>query len=372
MSRTKSSGLGILVEEQEEKPTRILTPVSESEVLLPPLPEGELSGNLQESKTASKGDVERKDSKDTINSTIITPSTAGSVHDDYFSFPMDAKDLDFESFKKNPKYELDSPNLKIDPIFVDMGLVEQSRLTLPSPTNTSPLKKLKSLRNGIRKLSLSRTNSISNGSASAATPSTGGLHSIPTVATTLSNDTPSTNEPSVSRKSHSPKRESIEQDLLSCLSTVDSLTLSERPFRASITSTNLASPTTPPVNASPVITISENLTSSKKNVSNIEQNFFDNLSNGLCKISSVSELNGVQELVEYLSFLNELRSLVNEAYKATKDRLIKCGWCSKDDLNNLQFQLDASLLQIDSKILKVEQILNELYNMSIISDSQSK
>lgn len=369
MSRKKSSGLGILVEEQEEKPIRTLTPVSESEVLLPPLPEGELGGNFQESKNGSKGDVERKDSKDTINSTIITPSTAGSGNDDYFSFPMDAKDLDFESFKKNPKYELDSPNLKIDPIFVDMGLVEQPRLSLPSPTNTSPLKKLKSLRNGIRKLSLSRTNSASNGSASIASI---GIHSISTAATTLSNDTPSTNEPSVSRRSYSPKRESIEQDALSCLSTADSLTLSEKPFRASLTSTNLASPTTPPVNASPVITISENITSSKKNVSNIEQNFFDNLSNGLYKVSSVSELNGVQELVEYLAFLNQLRSLVNEAFKATRDRLIKCGWCSKDDLNNLQFQLDASLLQIDSKILKVEQILNELYNMSIMSDSQSK
>lgn len=350
------NGLGIVIEEKETDtegvrmanvetrrnsylgmvPMPMVTPESENEILLPPLPNDE-TGTVPSSILS--------DHKASVTTSISNESCV--------SLEMDTtgKESLFSEFVQNPKYELNSPSLNIDPLFANLALSEAPQMADQATTqsnNTSPLKRLKNLKKGIRKLSLSKMNA-------------------PSLNVLVSNTSQSV-RPGVSPLTTT---EDTIDSFLSA-STIDSLHSAAKVRKSSLI-TPMTTPISSPV-GSPIITLSENLSSSSKNIDDFERNFFRNLNtnDSTTEVSSMTDLTKLEDLINYLNFLNHLKVQVIDAFELTKERLIKFGWCSDDDLNNLQFQKDSSLLQIDTRILQLEKKLNKQYNTSILLCSNNK
>lgn len=349
------NGLGIVIEEKEMDtdgvhmpeeetkrnsylgvvPVSMVTPDSENEILLPPLPNDETGTVPSSIMSDHKASVATSISNDSCLSLEIETT---------------CKDSLFSEFVQNPTYELNSPSLKIDPLFANLALNEAPQMADQSATtsnNTSPLRRLKNFKKGIRKLSLSKMSA----------PSMNDLVS---------------NAPTSVRPGVSPLITEETIDSFLSASTIESLHSAAKARKSSLI-TPMTTPISSPV-GSPIITLSENLSSSSKNINDLERNFFRNLNtNGATpEVSTMEDLTKLEDLIKYLNFLNQLKIQVIDAFELTKERLIKFGWCSDDDLNNLQFQKDSSLLQIDTRILQLEKKLNKQYNTSILLCSNNK
>ncbi|KAG7663572.1 uncharacterized protein J8A68_002821 [[Candida] subhashii] len=226
-----------------------------------------------------------------------------------------------------------------------------------SSSSSSPLRKLRSLKNGIRKLSLS-THSNNNSITSSTTPSTTPTSATPATSrlssVNIPNLAPSTPVENTGKHSHSSSTSSN-----SSFSQSSSKNNRIRGLSHSTTAT-------PPL-ASPVITISENLSNSKRTLNNIEQNYFDSL-NQKYEIHSIEELTNIDDLLNYSNFLNQQKSSLDDVFKLAKQRLVDSGWCSEHDLNNLQLQHDSSRCQIDTLLLKIEEKLNREYSISLLGN----
>lgn len=307
---TEMSGLGIVVEEQEYEST----PAKSEEALLPPLPENALDYGHRVS---------------TVSLPLTFVEQEVDVESDFiidFSKNLTACAVDpekMDDFFKETSSQVNTQSL--------IGSSSEYATGSSGGSSSSPLKRLKSIKKGLRKLSLSK-----------ASP--------------------------VSCKSNLIGHEST--SLLESISDASNVT---RHFRSN-TSTRTSvdyTPLTPPL-TSPIITLSENLQSSKKNISNIEHLFFESIQSiDYNRVKSISDLKSLLDLIGYLHFLNHLKTQVIEAYELTRSRLQECGWCSEDDLNNLQLQQDTSLSQLDRKLLEVERRLNIDFNTSIFSSDMS-
>lgn len=423
--------------EKLEKPEVIN---STSEVLLPPLPDESddyfVNHKPVESLTDIKSlttptsisnrEIDQNDINEMVRSTSISNSVLHSI-----STSSNPNDIDFEKSHRYYAYELDSPSLKLDssnllyfPSLNEPSTSSQttnltvSTSSVPvssSSSNTSPLKGLKSLKNGIRKLSLSKHSSSSNSQPTLQQP-----QPRPVLSPLQTNNSQvylNLSASTLDSMKSGPQLGSIpisnsSNNLINSLNS--SLTLTKtKTSRSRTLSNSQSSPATPPL-ASPVITLSENLAYCKKNLNQIEQNFFDTLLNArnntdsannslyenesissgvvngggingstcsttidgstanitpYCRerIESISELNRPEELIDYSNYLNEQKKSTIDAFEITRDRLIKSGWCSDHDLNNLQLQQDSSLCQIDTKILQIEEKLNSAFNLSLLN-----
>ncbi|OBA20880.1 hypothetical protein METBIDRAFT_20078, partial [Metschnikowia bicuspidata var. bicuspidata NRRL YB-4993] len=134
----------------------------------------------------------------------------------------------------------------------------------------------------------------------------------------------------------------------------------------------------------PVVTLSVDLSSTKKNMASVEQSFFDNWGAGGADTASqalvatphdadpdvpdkLAILSTPEDLMEYLVYLSLHKKSVELAYEVSKNRLVSSGWCSGHDIENLNLQRDSSLSQIDSKLLQIEARLNSEFNMSFLN-----
>lgn len=129
-------------------------------------------------------------------------------------------------------------------------------------------------------------------------------------------------------------------------------------------------PTTPPY-LSPIITLTDNGAVSKEALQKIEQNYFATFMKS--QQSGASTTTGKEEdievggelvdihdqstLMNYYNYLVNERTVVTETYNLTKSRLVKSGWCSSDDLNNLSTQKNNQLSQIDLKLKEINRKL---------------
>lgn len=361
---------------------------SQAESLLPPLPASSCSVDPPASSAIEWIHTQSYSPVSTIDShtsgIAYGPASLGSLESDSDSRRASSY-LDFLQSLTYEAYRLDSPPESAQPFPSETSLSSHTAAPAPStgtttPTNTanttnsSPLKRLKSIRNTIRKLSLS-----SNGSSSKP----------PSAA----------NSPAVALGAFPPaKRTSLLVDTtVSCndlgLSTGDSASSAACIF-ASVSAIKehrgLDTPITPPI-ASPVVTVSDNLLASKRTLSSAEQSYFDSVSSsrtystslassllsgalsagesqGHTRIRSISELTNMDELLDYSSFLHQQRDTVVHAFEVAHKRLQESGWCSTFDLQNLQLQQDTSLSQLDTKLLQVEEKLNTEYDVSILNN----
>lgn len=411
-----------------------------SEDFLPPLPEIPLPDRL----SPLPEDSHLRDSIiDSIVSTNCnSPNLVRNNSDDDLQDEVQPQTQDLsEIFLQNPSffdYEINSQNLNLNsdfhlfpsvsstttashqsPNVTDISLPTQST-AVPPPTNTSPLRRLKSLKNGIRKLSFSTSNSSSN----VASPSTSSSTSLNKVRPTLNpiqtyskfqdpatatinhhrhtssrSSTTSTSSASSGTSSFVTNTGSTSIFINQIPSIVPSKT---RKSRAISNGAAMLTPLTPPL-SSPIITLSENL--SKKTISSIEQNYFDTLNSKFSRamvlddsldlanpfaasisgessssasspipmptprtrVSSISELNNANELLNYSAFLKQQKKSFVDAFELTRQHLIESGWCSDHDLNNLQLQQDSQSSQIDTKFLQIEEKLNKDYKMSLFN-----
>jgi hypothetical protein len=270
-----------------------------------------------------------------------------------------------------------------------------------SQQSTSPIKRLKSLKNGIRKLSLS---SQANKASLSTThpPATPNRPMLSPLQTTLSNSSAATNRFSQDSSTNS--------DLMLLTDNVSNMNLSYDKMsqyaislskRSRALSGSALTPITPPF-SSPVITLSDNLLNSKKSLLNIEHSYFDSLNlakanaqgghndgNGVgnattdsslscnhfdheddqfSSVHSISELSTPSELIDYFMFVKEQKKTVIEAFETTRERLQTSGWCSEHDLNNLQLQQESSLCQLDTKLIQLKDRMDTEFNMSFFSD----
>lgn len=122
----------------------------------------------------------------------------------------------------------------------------------------------------------------------------------------------------------------------------------------------VALPLTPPLTL-PVITLLDNLASLKLSVALIDQLYFTQR-----RARLVADLHTVEELLEYTAYLLGQRRLITDAYDATHHRLSLLGWCTLNDLDNLQIQHELSLCQIDTKLIQIEERLNREFGVSAI------
>lgn len=424
------SGLGIVLEEAESpRPAQLspqMTPVSHceedssshhlAEPLLPPLPKGEpflrsiltSFASLHEAEGSSNNNSSYNSNSATNN---ISHEKDGGGHsrsglDELTAF------LGHLGFPLYASYELDSPLLNIDAMplaFPEPQLLlplnnssnntninsnTSSNGTAALPlTNSLPLRRLKLIKKGIRKLSLLK---MASSSAFSSTNNTPTSEVVPLLST----------RPSVSPIQ---PQSSNELSLLLALSLLKSSTFSQaaaaQPAAHSHTLSlglNLAlvlgrrrtllnpmlalAASTPPI-PSPVIMLLENLTLLKKNLNDTEQCFFETLQmlsntsevnlthlgarddSHREKIDSIDKLATSDELIEYLLFLHEHKKSIEDAYDVTKDRLSHSGWCSTSDLENLALQRDCSLSQIDTKLLKIEERLNSRFNLLMLNNA---
>lgn len=417
------SGLGIVLEEAElplprppETPgvpaaattgaafEKEESPAFGAEPLLPPLPQGEPFLRLILTSFAS-----------------LNESPASSSHAHSHLASTDEGLNEFLSSGSYASYELDSPSLRIDAMplqFPGEQLLPGTAVPpLPATTNSSsPLRRLKSLKKGIRKLSLLKITSLAVPSPSlevslgeklekidkpeklAVRPLFLPLHSSEVSLVSLNinensgrlslDSSSSHNGPNLlngtnfqaTQVGHHAHTSSVPSDAgsdasVSLQNSQSALSLVLGRRRTLLNPMGLAA-TTPPV-PSPVIMLLENLTLLKKNLSDTEQSFFDNLQTSEVnlthlreeRIDSIEKLSTSDELIEYLLFLHEHKKLIEDAYDVTKDRLSHSGWCSSSDLENLSLQRDSSLSQIDTKLLKIEERLNSRFNLSMLNNA---
>lgn len=380
------NGLGIVIEEKDpngeasyldnnnlENPN---TPRSnkrisstENEILLPPLPHGEIDLNRTPSLTNSNTDD--VNTVELLNSGDIEVSRRNSDFSDFLS-----KQNDYSN------YELDSPNLKIDSKFQVFPTLNKSyhQNTETNSThsgvnasngnistnNTSPLKRLKSLKNGIRKLSLTSL----SGSRSSSN------------IMLIKQETIAQNEPRSSESSNRLSLSNVDSFSVNSNSAQHTSTGVETKKRTRTYSYPIVNtPLTPPV-SSPVVTVSENLSAAKKSLYSSEQSYFESI-NLRPSISAANSFDSdmfendqlknadTNSLVNYLRFLKQQKKTVIDAYELTKSKLADSGWCSAHDLNNIQLQQDTSLCQIDTKLSQIKEELFKETNSEESPNSKS-
>lgn len=374
------SGLGIVLEEAESPQPLLSTPQqthtleSDSESLLPPLPDGEPGDLLRMTTTSPVHESPKSHGRTT---------SAPASEDE----PKQLSDLFSDHLFT--LYELDLPALNIDALPLAFPPVESqgssvllhpaSATAASSASSTSPLKRLKSLKNGIRKLSLSKmTNSAVTDLPPPPRPVLAPLQTESHDASSVSSATDSLRSSTFSNLllpaagiNHSPTCEA-------CVGTLhthgSSQSLVPKSRRRTLSSSHCNSAATTPSGPSPIITLSENLSSSRKNLCDIEQSFLQSVTgepastSELHKTGGIGQLSSSHELIEYLVYLNEHKKSVLDAYDVTTERLSSSGWCSSHDLENLSLQKDSLLSQIDTKLLQIEEKLNADFNLSMLNN----
>lgn len=368
----------------------------ESEILLPPLPEDD--------------DISHK-SISTFSTTIYSPESADeALHQSHF----DSSEM---------KYELDSPSLNLDAMHLFPSLSSPNQLHSPtsahansfSPSlsatttnttlrsnsvnsssfpnltnllnttnaNSSPLRRLKSLKNGIRKLSLGSATSTPT-SVSTVPSGTTSLNSgsLPAGSSRPSLNPIQTDLKEVNRHSHNSSR-SLNSSGGSLTSVTGQTTFNTTTFSTTTFSkprrNTLLTPLTPPL-SSPIVTLSENFSSSKKAMFDIEQTYFECMNMKAMisptsekttfssdRVSSITEITSSAELINYSAYLTNQKKSVADAFETTTEHLTQSGWCSSHDLNNLQLQQDTQMSQIDTKLLQIEEKLNSDYGISLLN-----
>ncbi|KAM9927893.1 hypothetical protein OXX80_010182 [Metschnikowia pulcherrima] len=424
------SGLGIVLEESGRSPdlrngdAEVSTPsmaeqaeVSETkysadETLLPPLPETE-DGELIQPPRPGLGVLSSASSvghvlSPSASSTGLLQSTNTTPHSEQGGENI---------FVVPESYALDSSALSIDtpPIAFPSVESQSSSLSLqnapslgPAPvqaSNTSPLRRLKSLKNGIRKLSFSRMGSFTS-MPSPQDSAQGRPQYSPTSTESCPNDTSSSSSgcdsvkstfsssavPSSAYTSHghshafSSTASTPQGPTHTHTSSSGSAGSATKSRRRTISLSNSASTPTPSL-PSPIVTLSEDLSSTKKNLDSIEQNFFENWTTpapdsmsqasasqvttddaDIDQSDKLAILNTPDDLVEYSNYLSQHKKSVELAYDVSRNRLINSGWCSGHDIENLNLQRDSSLSQIDSKLLQIEEKLNSEFNISYLNN----
>lgn len=414
------SGLGILLEESESPgPLRAhlaapspRSPAAASslqyidtEALLPPLPD------TAEATTTSTSPLAGSTHGHVLLAASPALSGAGADHDEPLplqEIPYDDSDAvrpppaarqlsDLFSDHLFALYELDSLALNSDGIPLsyvpsdgtttpaNVQLHNPPSLTLGSNTlSTSPLKRLKSLKNGIRKLSLLKMTSL----LSVSLPVLNELPQAPPrpILSPLQTEAPCQDVSSLSSTGDSLRSSTFSSSAAAANGLVGGTTgstpvgpthvhsasqglMSKDRRRTLSSSHSTLAASTPPLPL-PIITLSENLSTTKEAMVDIEQNFFDNLgSSSAGGMKNLHQLTTSDELIEYSLYLNEHKRSVVGAYDATRQRLISSGWCSNHDLENLSLQRDSSVSQIDTKLLQIEEKLNLEFQLSMLNNT---
>ncbi|CAN3355478.1 hypothetical protein DICA3_B12002 [Diutina catenulata] len=275
---------------------------------------------------------------------VVSTSDIGSVDsitpDPEELFPVLASN---ESFVD---YHLDSPNLVDHQYFVKA----QASPPMPKPS------RLKSLKHNIRKLSLSTKTKDTKGDDASVSVTSIPVTSIPKSSKAASLASADSGHSKAS-SARGPQTPSVEQSVSSPRHSPHSSTSSMSNILRT-RACSVATPLTPPL-TSPVITLSENLSQSKKSMSSIEQSYFDQR-----EANSVADLATADELLEFSAFLTMQKQSMTTAFAATKAKMTQSGWCTESDLDNIQLQEDSSLCQIDSKLIQIEHRLNREFGIS--------
>lgn len=396
---------------------------AESEVLLPPLPEEDDvslarpsltstesaplngNGNTLQSASGSRTSTPHLDQKPTFDTNYYDdPLRTADYSDILLSSCLSSYESHALSGADNVAFgglAIDKAPFHIFPSMAALTTNDAKPADSDSQQSTSPIKRLQSLKNGIRKLSLSsQANKVTL--SNTHPPVTSNRPSLSPIQTTLSNLSAATNRFSQDSSTNS--------ELMLLTDNVSNMNLSYDKMsqyaislskRSRALSGSALTPITPPF-SSPVITISDNLLTSKKSLLNIEHSYFDSLNlakanaqgghndvNGAgnattdsslsgnnfdhgddqsSSVHSVSELSTPSELIDYFMFVKEQKKTVIEAFETTRERLQSSGWCSEHDLNNLQLQQESSLCQLDTKLIQLKDRMDTEFNMSFFSD----
>lgn len=127
------------------------------------------------------------------------------------------------------------------------------------------------------------------------------------------------------------------------------------------------------------VTVLGNLGQPKKNLQDLEQIFLRSLAEEASasdsatsplspNASSIHQLSTSDELIEFLMFLNEHKKSVESAFEMAKQRFTSSGWCLNHDIVNLELQRDTSLSLIDTKLLQIEERLNSEFNLLMLNN----
>lgn len=413
------SGLGIVL---EEDPSVSLAAYSEAAVvppdhnpeneeqLLPPLPEDDLDS------PSPPGML-----KPALHPVVLSPSLASLAHADSTNsfaeelpsdrFLVPSELLDFDSLALIDATPVPFPLLLLAPDLARSALAAAlaDPLGALAPGNTSPLRRLRSLKNTIRKLSL-----LVMGPLAPPTPDLGPgshLHASFTAADHSPHDgcLLSSADESVRLSTfslahvllanlHTPFAAHAAQGPPVCSPVTPSHahTLSlglggSKSRRRTISRTDLALLATPPL-PSPIVTVTDDLLLTMQNLAAADQRFFgswpggDGLAPPLAlqshelvlvrptpaDIDAMLMLTSPDDLMDYLLYLKEHKKTVKLAYEVSENRLLTSGWCSGNELDNLAMQKDTFLSKIDSKLLRVEARLNAEFNMSSASTPSSR
>lgn len=367
-----------------------------TESLLPPLPDA--VEDLTSPAAAFANSYEDSLSASTDNDSLHSNINVGEIYQhsksSFSNYALDSPKLlldhhnSLQVFPSLIKTGEPSSNLNTTTNGLASSITSTTAATNHSSANsttnerTSPLKRLK---NGIRKLSLSSNNS--NNSSSCSTPTAPKFNPLTLPSSVINNNSitamstaplnpiplrPILSPIQVSKPMTSISQQTNQQQQPPQLHSASSSTSTNSSFsskieraRALSQGTTVFTPVTPPA-ASPVITIGEDLSNGKKTLLKIEQTYFD--SN---QVNSVDELIRVEDLLSYLQFLIQQRTIVDDVFQKTKEKLQASGWCSEHDLNNLQLQQDTSRCQIDTSLLKIEERLNREFSCSVLGNDNS-
>lgn len=312
------SGLGIVVENK--------SPIKD-DILLPPLPTEEtLGSNLKTFDSIVSlsiySDIDDELVLHDVNSdnSVRSNSSGEKKLDDGIIFS--------NSNTSFSTYELDSPSINLDSNQLYRSPSNSSG-GKSEAKNTSPLRRLRSLKNTIRKLSLSKS----------STPVTTPVLGSDLAATAVMGTLPEISE----RPLVNPNQSHIK-----------TLSQDSNFSKNSLESKLKSAPSTPPQSgySSPII-LSDNLKLFENNVEKLQNNYLE-----LFHLNE-EELQQNDNLANYYHFLSNKKLKIEETYQLTKSRLIKSGWCSNDDLNNLTLQKKFQLNQIDLKLLEITEKLNK-------------
>lgn len=417
------SGLGIVLEEAESpSPGRahLSAPVpqspsiaantnyTESEALLPPLPDESAAPVARTASTSPLvGPLKTH--------TLITGSPAPSGDYEVEALPFQLTHDETDRLRQQPPpkvlsdlfsdhlfalYELDSLALHSDSTPITFPAVDLHASATPTSVhqhqppsltsgsgglNTSPLKRLKSLKNGIRKLSLLKMGSLSLVSSPV-------VADLPTPPPRPILSPLQTEQPCLDLSLQSSAGDSLRSSTFSSLAAPSnggaaggtsgstpvaashvhtaSQGLIAKARRRTLSSSHCTLAASTPPLPLPIITLSENLNTTKENMVDIEQTFFEIVvgTGTTSDANNLSQLTTSDELIEYSLYLNQHKKSVVGAYDATRDRLISSGWCSNHDLENLSLQRDSSLSQIDTKLLQIEEKLNLEFQLLMLNN----
>lgn len=410
------NGLGIVLEEPELRPQDLAVGLQPSmlgecvsykstEALLPPLPDENPASlttmSPPHANTSSPTVLQKSFAVPDDAEEAISPQQSHVVMSDLFAQPRDLL--------------LDPQALNDTPLADPFALAHAaSALSLPptSPVQTSPLKRL---RNGIRKLSLSKSHtppqllasSLSHSASNLLSNSSAMVASAQLASTTSlgPQETPFLRPLLTPLQTDSAILDAVSSSIESLNSGLSSHTMSSSvmaPKSSSVSTTPQEQTYTSPYSSShtpvstkirhrdlsasnynpnsvilshslpqPIIMLSDNLSASSDLLA-IEQSFLESLTYDTEKSAQplgISNLRSSDELINYLAFLKKHKQSVDSAYEATKQCLISSGWCSSHDLENLSLQRDSALSQIDTKLLQIEEQLNSRFQLSIFKNS---